>query len=116
MITLGCRFLRLVETIFAISVFVFSSLAHATPFPTPAPPGSIDEKLFMGMQLRQIRPIRGGGSLTIQGVPGETNTYYFGAVAGGVRKTIDRAAHWTPLFDKQPISSIGAIAIAPSNP
>src|SRR5947199_432571 len=115
MITPGCRFLRLVQTIFAISVFVFSSFAHATPSPTPAPPGSIDEKLFSGMQWRQIGPFRGGRALTIEGVPGEPDTDYFGAVAGGVWKTIDGGANWTPLFDKEPISSIGAIAIAPSD-
>ncbi|HEU5245612.1 MAG TPA: hypothetical protein VFU09_00835, partial [Candidatus Udaeobacter sp.] len=67
------------------------------------------------MRWRQIGPFRGGRALTIEGVPGEADTYYFGAVAGGVWKTIDGGANWTPLFDKQPISSIGAIAVAPSD-
>jgi len=71
--------------------------------------------LFKGLQWRQIGPFRGGRALTIEGVPGEPDTYYFGAVAGGVWKTIDGGANWTPLFDKEPISSIGAIAIAPSD-
>src|SRR6059058_4615592 len=115
MISPGCRFLRLVQTIFATSVFAFSSFAQPASSPTPAAPGSIDEKLFSGMQWRQIGPFRGGRALTIEGVPGEPDTYYFGAVAGGVWKTIDGGANWTPLFDKQPISSIGAIAIAPSD-
>jgi hypothetical protein len=44
-----------------------------------------------------------------------TDTYYFGAVAGGVWKTTDGGANWTPLFDKAPISSIGALAVAPSD-
>jgi len=103
MFTPGCRFLWLVQIIFASSVFVFSSFAQPTPSPTPAPPGDIDEKLFSGMQWRQIGPFRGGRALTIEGVPGEPDTYYFGAVAGGVLKTIDGGANWTPLFDKQPI-------------
>src|SRR6201987_1325715 len=81
--------------------------------PTPAP--QIDPKLFSGMQWRQIGPFRGGRALAIQGVPGEPNTWYFGAVAGGVWKTLDGGANWTPLFDKQDISSIGAIAVAPSD-
>jgi photosystem II stability/assembly factor-like uncharacterized protein len=115
MITPGRRSLWLVQAIFATSVFFFSSSAQPAPSPTPAPPGTIDEKLFSGMQWRQIGPFRGGRALTIEGVPGEPNTYYFGAVAGGVWKTIDGGANWTPLFDKQPISSIGAIAIAPSD-
>ena len=52
---------------------------------TPAP--QIDPKLFSGMQWRQVGPFRGGRALAIEGVPGEPNTYYFGAVAGGVWKT-----------------------------
>ena len=75
----------------------------------------IDEKLFKGMQWRQIGPFRGGRALAIEGVPGEPDTYYFGAVAGGVWKTIDGGQNWTPLFDKEAISSIGAIAVAPSD-
>jgi len=67
------------------------------------------------MRWRQIGPFRGGRALTIEGVVGEPDTYYFGAVAGGIWKTTDGGANWTPLFDKQPISSIGAIAAGPSD-
>ena len=88
----------------------------ATPSPTATPAGAIDEKLFKGMQWRQIGPFRGGRALAIEGVPGEPDTYYFGAVAGGVWKTIDGGANWTPLFDKENISSIGAIAVARFRP
>src|ERR1700704_3641775 len=87
----------------------------ATPATKAAAPGTIDEKLFKGMQWRQIGPFRGGRALAIEGVVGEPDTYYFGAVAGGVWKTTDGGANWVPLFDKQPISSIGAIAVAPSD-
>src|SRR5437868_9998313 len=73
----------------------------ATPEKKPLPPGSIDEKLFSGMQWRQIGPFRGGRALAIQGVPGEPDTWYFGAVAGGVWKTTDGGQNWTPIFDKQ---------------
>jgi len=83
-----------------------------TTSPKPAPPGAIDEKLFSGMQWRQIGPFRGGRALAIEGVPGEPDTYYFGAVAGGVWKTTDGGQNWTPLFDKEDISSIGAIAVS----
>src|ERR1700730_3064867 len=93
------------------------------PSPTPSPSGRqvsapgaiIDEKLFNGMKWRQIGPFRGGRALAIEGIPGEPITYYFGAVAGGIWKTIDRGANWTPLFDKEDISSIGALAVAPSD-
>src|SRR6266702_4604374 len=98
-------------------LFLFPILLPAAPFPppTPGPAGAIDEKLFKGMQWRQIGPFRGGRALTIEGVPGEPDTYFFGAVAGGVWKTTDGGTNWTPLFDKEPISSIGAIAVASSD-
>ncbi len=86
-----------------------------TPSPSPSPASAIDEKLFKGMQWRQVGPFRGGRALAIEGVVGEPDTYYFGAVAGGVWKTTDGGANWAPLFDKEAISSIGAIAVAPSD-
>src|SRR6476646_6209930 len=87
----------------------------AAPSPSPTPASQIDPKLFSVMQWRPVGPFRGGRALAIEGVPGEPNTWYFGAVAGGVLKTLDGGANWTPLFDKQDISSIGAIAVAPSD-
>ena len=77
--------------------------------------GLVDEKLFKGMQWRQVGPFRGGRALAIEGVVGEPNVYYFGAVAGGVWKTTDGGTNWVPLFDKQDISSIGALAVARSD-
>ena len=114
---IGSRFgsRRSVQILLVALLFPFSSLLPAAPSPSPTPPRAVDEKLFEGLQWRQIGPFRGGRALTIEGVPGEPDTYYFGAVAGGVWKTIDGGANWTPLFDKEPISSIGAIAIAPSD-
>ncbi len=67
------------------------------------------------MKWRLVGPFRGGRALAIEGVPGEPNTYYHGAVAGGVWKTTDGGANWFPIFDKESISSIGAIAVAPSD-
>jgi photosystem II stability/assembly factor-like uncharacterized protein len=87
----------------------------ASPSATPLAPGTMDEKLFKGIQWRQIGPFRGGRALAIEGVVGEPDTYYFGAVAGGVWKTTDGGANWKPLFDKADISSIGAIAVAQSD-
>src|SRR3984893_1266736 len=89
--------------------------ASPTATPKPAPPGAIDEKLFNGMQWRQVGPFRGGRALAIEGVPGQPDTWYFGGVAGGVWKTIDGGQNWAPLFDKEDISAIGAIAVAPSD-
>jgi photosystem II stability/assembly factor-like uncharacterized protein len=47
---------------------------------------------------------------------GDSTTFYFGAVNGGIWKTADAGTVWKPIFDKQPIGSIGAIAVAPSDP
>jgi len=109
------RFRLTAQAILAGSAVICSASLAATLSPSPTPTGAIDEKLFKAMQWRQIGPFRGGRALAIEGVPGEPDTYYFGAVAGGVWKTTDGGANWTPLFDKEPISSIGAIAVAPSD-
>jgi photosystem II stability/assembly factor-like uncharacterized protein len=83
---------------------------------TPAQPQTYDEELLQGLKYRLIGPYRGGRALTAVGVPSEPNTYYFGAVAGGVWKTTNGGMSWTPLFDKQPVSSIGSVAVADSDP
>ena len=75
-----------------------------------------NESLFKGMKWRLIGPYRGGRVLAVSGVPGDLNTYYFGAVAGGVWKSTNGGQDWVPLFDKEPVSSIGAIAVAESDP
>jgi photosystem II stability/assembly factor-like uncharacterized protein len=77
---------------------------------------AIDPKTYGAMKWRLIGPFRGGRVLAVTGVPSQPNTYYFGAVAGGVWKTTDGGVSWDPLFDKQTTSSIGGIAIADSDP
>ena len=73
-------------------------------------------RFYSGMSWRLIGPFRGGRALTACGVPKEPNVFYFGAVGGGVWKTTDAGHVWTPVFDREPIASIGALAVAPSNP
>ena len=70
--------------------------------------------VFGAMRWRLLGPFRGGRALAVEGVPGDPLAYYFGAAAGGVWRTSDGGLNWVPLFDKQDIASIGAIAVAPS--
>ena len=76
----------------------------------------IDPKTYGGMKWRLVGPFRGGRVLAVTGVPSQPNTYYFGATGGGVWKTTDGGNSWDSLFDKQPVSSIGAIDVADSDP
>ncbi len=73
-------------------------------------------QLFNGMRWRLVGPSRGGRALTACGVPGEPDVFYFGAVDGGVWKSTGAGRVWNPIFDHEPIASIGAIAVAPSDP
>ena len=75
----------------------------------------IDSQSFSALKWRLVGPYRGGRVEAVEGLPG-TNTYFFGAVDGGVWKSVDAGQNWEPLFDKEPVQSIGAIAIAPSDP
>ena len=72
--------------------------------------------LYSGLHWRLLGPFRGGRVAAVSGVPGRTNEFYFGAVNGGVWKSIDGGRVWSPVFDSQPVASIGAIAVAPSAP
>ena len=75
-----------------------------------------EDPLFKGLTWRQVGPFRGGRALAVSGVVGEPNTYYFGSVGGGVWKTTDGGITWTPMSDKEKFSSVGAIAVAESDP
>ena len=75
----------------------------------------VNPDLFGGMKWRQIGPFRGGRVVAVSGVPGDSATWYFGAVAGGVWKSSNAGNTWQPIFDEQNIASIGAIAVSDSN-
>jgi photosystem II stability/assembly factor-like uncharacterized protein len=82
---------------------------------TLGPPG-VSERLYSSMRWRLIGPSRGGRVLAVSGVAGQPNVYYFGAVGGGVWKTTNGGRTWGPVFDAQPVASIGALAVSASNP
>ena len=72
--------------------------------------------LFGGMHWRSIGPFRGGRTVGATGVRGQPNLYYIGVNNGGVWKTDDGARTWFPIFDAESTGSIGALAVAPSDP
>jgi len=76
---------------------------------------SVPPELMNGLKWRLIGPFRGGRVVAVAGVAGDSTTFYFGAVNGGIWKTSDAGTVWTPIFDNQPVGSIGAIAVAPSD-
>jgi photosystem II stability/assembly factor-like uncharacterized protein len=90
-----------------VSLLVSVAVFGAEPVPT---------NLFDQLQWRLIGPFRGGRVAAVTGVPGDPVTFYFGAVGGGIWKTTDAGTVWSPIFDQQHIASIGAIAVAPSDP
>jgi len=77
---------------------------------------AVPPELVNGLKWRLIGPFRGGRAVAVAGVPGDSTTFYFGAVNGGIWKTTDAGMVWRPIFDGQPVGSIGALAVAPSDP
>src|SRR5271170_1844074 len=91
---------------------IFASLLIALPSAAQ----SVSPQLFNDMKWRLIGPFRGGRAVAVSGVPGSGSTFYFGAVDGGVWKTTDAGTVWKPVFDHQPVASIGALEVSIANP
>ena len=94
-----------------------STVAHIPRAHAQAAGTAIDSSLFAAMKWRSLGPGRGGRSQAVAGSPGRPLEYYFGATGGGLWKTTDGGLTWQPVSDKFfSSSSVGAVAVAESNP
>jgi photosystem II stability/assembly factor-like uncharacterized protein len=83
---------------------------------TAALAAPLNPLLFQELHWRLVGPFRGGRVLAVSGVPSEPGHFYFGSVNGGVWESTNAGRTWRPIFDSIPVGSIGALAVAPSNP
>src|SRR3984893_1685757 len=97
-------------------VIVAVCLAVAVGWGSDVAAESFAPSQYTNLRWRMIGPFRGGRTVAATGVPGQPNLFYIGVNNGGVWRTNDFGQTWTPIFDSQPTGSIGALAIAPSNP
>ncbi|HEV3139675.1 MAG TPA: hypothetical protein VGY57_04120, partial [Vicinamibacterales bacterium] len=97
----------------AVAVVVVSGLSRTLQAQTqgsrPAP------DVYSQLRWRYIGP-EGNRTDAVAGVPGDPLVYYVGAASGGIWKTVDGGIHWDPMFDDHVVSSIGSLAVAPSDP
>jgi len=75
----------------------------------------VNNDVYSQLKYRYIGPV-GNRADAVAGVPGNPNIYYVGAASGGIFKSTDGGIHWDPIFDSEAVSSIGSLAVAPSDP
>src|SRR5215211_4627706 len=94
------------------SLLLIVALCALTPIRSQS---NVDPAFFNGLRYRLIGPARGGRVTTVTGVPSQPKTFYMGVASGGLFKTTDSGATWTPITDgKVPLGSTGAVAVADS--
>ena len=96
-----------------VTTFVFLA---AAPFAQDARSDAKPADPLSALKYRSIGPAAGGRVSRVAGIPGDPSTYYAATASGGVWKSVNGGFTWTPIFDDQPISSIGSIAVALSDP
>jgi photosystem II stability/assembly factor-like uncharacterized protein len=106
---------RLVPFLLVLLAAVPALAAGAKPAAAPAAAGLQDPPELKALKYRLIGPAWGGRVSRVAGVPGEPSVYYAATASGGVWKSANGGVTWSSVFDDQPISSMGAIAVAPSD-
>jgi photosystem II stability/assembly factor-like uncharacterized protein len=99
-----------------IAKTLFALTASLLAVSVAAQAAGVDPSQFQDLKWRSVGPFRGGRVLAVEGDPVDARRFYFGAVNGGVWRTDDAGRTWVPIFDSVNVGSIGAIAVAPSNP
>ena len=106
--------------ILAVATLSFSGAwaQNSSPASNPSHAGAISVPAdgFGEMRWRLVGPFRAGRTVAAEGVPSQPNVFFMAPNNGGVWKTNDFGRTWKPIFDGQPTGSIGALAVAPSNP
>jgi photosystem II stability/assembly factor-like uncharacterized protein len=97
----------------ALLMLAMTPPLHAKPIAAPIAPAA---QPHSELRWRSIGPFRGGRTKAAAGVPSQPGLFYIGVCNGGVWKTTDYGRTWAPVFDQQPTGSIGALAVAPSDP
>jgi photosystem II stability/assembly factor-like uncharacterized protein len=97
------------RTFFAASALLLFALALTSA-------QTVNPSVFAGLHWRSIGPPRSGYVAAPAGVPGDLTTYYVGLPEGGVWKSTNAGTTWEPIFDDVHVASVGAVAVAPSQP
>lgn len=84
-------------------------------FAAQAQQPQVSPETYSQLPFRYIGPV-GNRTTAVAGIPGNPNVYYVGTASGGIFKSTDGGIHWDPIFDSQPVSSIGSLAVTPSDP
>ncbi len=98
-------FVRIASVVLVLAAAVSTASSQAP---------QISSEQLSQLRYRYIGPV-GNRVIAAAGIPGDSNVYYAGAASGGIFKSTDGGVHWDPIFDGEPVSSIGSLAIAPSD-
>ncbi len=97
------------------SLLIIGAVTSFAGYPLPSGAQQIDSTIWSSLPYRYIGPV-GNRVISVVGIPDQPFTYYVGGASGGVWKTTDGGTYWEPIFDDQDVSSIGALAIPPTDP